>query len=102
MIDKFKKINKGLIRKFGKEGPFKIITRLTEECGELAAQVNHFEGSGIKKEKHGLPKKEHLAKEVQDVIRCALQIADYYQIDKELMESIEKSYQSLKEEKLID
>ena len=72
--------------------------RLLEEAGELAEQVNHFEGSGVKHEKHGEPDKAKLAKAVQDVMRCALQIVTYYSIEKELEASIEKAYQRVKEE----
>lgn len=77
------------------------MTRLLEESGELAEQVNHFEGRGDKRDKHGEPDKSKLAKEVQDVMRCALQTAMYYGIEKELEESIEKAYQRVKEEGLI-
>lgn len=96
------KINQGLGRRFpNSNDPFQIMTRLTEECGELAAQVNHFENLGVKREKHGVPDREKLAKEVQDVIRCALQIATHYGIEEELDNSIEHSYQSLLAEGLI-
>jgi NTP pyrophosphatase (non-canonical NTP hydrolase) len=101
MIDKIKLINQGLTKRFGKNDPFRIITRLAEECGELAAQVNHFEGSGIKRQKHGEPDKDKMAKEVQDVIRCALQIAEHYQIEAELEKSVDNSIESMKKEKLI-
>ncbi len=75
------------------DSPFEIATRLLEEAGELAAQINHFEDSGVKRAKHGEPDRLALAKEVQDVIRCALQVADYYDLDAELAASVEKSYQ---------
>lgn len=73
--------------------PFQIITRLAEETGELASAVNHFEAVGIKREKRGEPDPKELAKEVQDVMRCALQIARYYKIEKELVASIEEHYE---------
>jgi hypothetical protein len=41
-------------------------------------EVNHFGGIGRKKEKHGAPSRESLAQEVQDVLRCALQVASHY------------------------
>jgi NTP pyrophosphatase (non-canonical NTP hydrolase) len=81
---------------------FRMMTRLAEECGELAAQVNHFENIGIKRQKHGEPDRYKLAKEVQDVIRCALQIAAYYHIEAELEKTIETSYQKMKTEGLIE
>ena len=103
MLNKLLPITKGLNRRFpdGNE-PFQIATRLLEECGELAKEVNHFEGTGGKREKYGEPDKAHLAKEVHDVMRVALQIALYYQIEEELEASIEKSYQRMKEEGLIE
>jgi NTP pyrophosphatase (non-canonical NTP hydrolase) len=69
--------------------PFKIITRLCEEAGELAQMVNHFEGSGIKRQKMGEPSREHLTKEVLDVLRAALSIARYYGIEQELYGQID-------------
>ncbi len=102
MLDKLIPITKGLNRRF-KDGnePFQIATRLLEECGELAKEINHFEGKGIKKEKYGQPDKAHLAKEVQDVIRSALQVALYYHIEAELQTSIEMAYEKMTTEGLI-
>jgi ketosteroid isomerase-like protein/NTP pyrophosphatase (non-canonical NTP hydrolase) len=81
--------------------PFQIITRLLEEAGELAQQVNHFEGTGVKREKYGEPDKAKLAKEVMDVMRCALQIAQHYAIHNELAALIERAYERLTAEGLI-
>lgn len=101
-MERIKKINEGLRKRFPHgENPFQIVTRLAEECGELAAQVNHFEGSGIKRQKHGEPDRHKLAKEVQDVLRCALQIAAYYGIEAELEATIHNSYEKMKAEGLI-
>lgn len=75
--------------------PFQIMTRLLEECGELAQQVNHFEGQGVKNQKHGNPNRARLAKEVQDVLRCTLQIVHYYHIEADLARSIDASYQKV-------
>ena len=75
--------------------PFRIIARLCEEAGELASAVNHFEDTGIKRQKHGEPDKAALAKEVQDVIRAALSIVRYYRIEQELKDSIDYTYRRL-------
>jgi len=64
--------------------------------------VNHFEGTGIKQLKLGQPDRGKLAKEVQDVIRCALQVAQYYGIRSELEASIARSHEALKSGGLID
>ncbi len=94
-FDKLFFIVDNLNQRFGKDNPFQIITRLAEETGELAEQVNHFENVGVKREKHGEPDKEKLAKEVQDVIRCALQLAVHYDIKEEVLESIDKSFSKI-------
>ena len=94
-------ICRGLNRRFAAgNAPFQTMTRLLEECGELAEQVNHFEGKGVKREKHGEPDKAKLAKEVQDVLRGALQVAMYCGIEEQVKASIEKTYQRVKEEGL--
>jgi NTP pyrophosphatase (non-canonical NTP hydrolase) len=102
-VQQINPITKGLNRRFSDgNNPFQIATRLLEECGELAKEINHFEGCGEKREKYGESDKAHLAKEVQDVIRTALQIALHYQIEDELKNSIEQSYQRMREEGLIE
>lgn len=96
MLNKIFQISRGLTKKYPQGNTaFQIITRLVEECGELAKEVNHFENSGIKRKKYGLPKKQKMAKEVQDVLRSALQIVQYYDIEKELEKSIKDAYKKL-------
>lgn len=53
-FDAMLRIVDGLNRKFPAGNvPFQTIARLCEEAGELAEEVNHFEGSGVKVEKYG-------------------------------------------------
>jgi NTP pyrophosphatase (non-canonical NTP hydrolase) len=76
-----------------------MVTRLAEECGELAEQVSHFEDTGIKRQKLGEPDRGKLAKEVQDVISCVLQLTQHYGVRPELEESIVRSFQALQSPK---
>ena len=93
LLEKIDAINAELHRVFGADDtPFPMVVRLLEEAGELAAQINHFEDAGVKRVKHGEPDRMRLAKEVQDVIRCALQIAAYYDLRAELHASVDRSY----------
>lgn len=102
-MEKLYKISHGLMKRFPSgNDPFQMVTRLAEECGELAAEVNHFEGGGVKRQKIGEPDTIRLAKEVQDVIRCALTLAVHYGVEEDLAHSIEQSYQKLKTEGFID
>ncbi len=79
--------------------PYQIMTRLLEEAGELAQQVNHFENSGVKRAKHGEPDPAHMAKEIKDLIRNALQIAIYYGIETEVEVTFTQSYLAIALEK---
>lgn len=78
LLEKLLRINSAYDSHYQDVEPFRIATRLAEECGELAAEINHFENVGSKREKHGEPNRAALAGEMIDVIRCALQVANYY------------------------
>jgi NTP pyrophosphatase (non-canonical NTP hydrolase) len=80
---------------------FRMMTRLLEECGELAQQVNHFEGSGVKREKYGEPDRAKLAQEIRDVLTCVARIIEHYQVEEEVAASIEWVYQRLTSEGFI-
>ncbi len=96
-LDKIYRISELLTKRFGESSPFMIMTRLTEEMGEVAEQVNHLESVGIKNKKLGEPSKENLAKEAQDVIRVILQLVEKYEIKEEFEKSIDESLQKLEE-----
>jgi NTP pyrophosphatase (non-canonical NTP hydrolase) len=103
MIDKLYKIAEGLNTRFPRgNDPFAIVTRLAEECGEVAAEVNHFEGQGVKAEKAGPPDRRKLAKEIQDVMRAALHLALYYDLQIELEESVDESYRRIIDAGLVE
>ena len=103
MIEKLYKIAEGLNNRFQDgDDPFYIVTRLAEECGEVASQVNHFERKGVKAQKLGAPDRAAFAKELQDVMRAVLQLAIHYELQSELTASVEKSYREIVIEGLID
>ncbi len=102
MIHKLYKIVEGLNARFpAGDDPFMIITRLAEECGEVAAQVNHFERQGVKAAKLGAPDRAGFAKELQDVIRATLHLALHYGLEDELAESVDAYYQRVVQEELV-
>jgi len=103
MLDKLFAICRGFNRRFTDGyNPYQMMTRLLEESGELAKEVSHFEGSGVKIEKYGLPDKNHLAKEILQTIGCALHAGIYYDIEDELKAEIESSYQRMLDEGWIE
>ena len=82
--------------------PFQMATRLLEECGEVASEINLWEDTGIKRKKHGEPKKENLANELRQAMVALAQIAIYYNVEKEIQERIESSLSTMRTEGLID
>jgi NTP pyrophosphatase (non-canonical NTP hydrolase) len=95
-MERLYRIVDGLNARFpGGDEPFRIVTRLCEEAGELASVVNHFEGTGVKRTKHGSPDLSMLATEIQDVLRVALAVARHYGVEDHLRDSIDESYRQL-------
>ena len=80
----------------------KMVTRLAEECGELASEVSHWENSGVKRQKRGEPSKESLAAEIKNVLTCAVSLAICYGVESDLELSIEQSISRLKEQGHVD
>jgi NTP pyrophosphatase (non-canonical NTP hydrolase) len=102
MFDKLPAVGQGLTCKFprGNE-PFQIMTRLLEECGELAQEVNRWEGSGIKREKYGEPDRVPLAEEASHVLRSVMQLVQYYGLEDEVAAALAGTYERLKHDGFI-
>ena len=81
--------------------PYQIVARILEECGEVASAVNHFEGSGIKALKHGMPSKQHLADEMKQAVNALVQLAMFYHVEDELEISMDNSLKKMHDEGLI-
>ena len=96
-------INRGFARKFpnGIE-PYQIMTRLLEEAGELAQQVNHFENSGVKRDKHGEPDRAKLAQEAKGVLLTLFQVVAYYELEPELRASLEYTQHNLRRDGFLE
>lgn len=77
-----------------------MATRLLEEYGEVASEVNHFEDSGVKRLKHGEPSKAALAYEIKQAMVALMEIVVYYSVEEELEKSIEDSLKRMQSEKL--
>lgn len=102
-MDRFYKMVEASNKRFPKGvDPFQMATRLMEECGEVAAEINHWEKSGLKQQKHGEPKKENLANELRQAMVELFKIAVYYSIEAELEDSINQSLQRSQNEGLIE
>ncbi len=75
MVERMIILAKGMNKRFPKGNvPYEITTRILEECGEVASEVNHFESSGTKNQRHGEPSKEKLASEIKDAMNALMQL----------------------------
>lgn len=81
--------------------PYQIATRLLEECGEVAKEVNRQEGSGTKVQRHGLGSKRDLAGEIRDALNALSQLCLYYGAHPELDRAIGESLEALRGEGYI-
>ena len=81
---------------------FQITTRILEECGEVAKEVNRFEKSGTKVLRHGNGTKEDLAGEIKDAMNALMQLAIYYDAVEQVQESINNAIEQLKNEGYIE
>jgi len=101
-MNKLYELAKGYTNRFPDGNtPYQIVTRILEECGEVASEVNHFENSGIKTLKHGEPSKQHLADEIKQAVNALIQLAMYYKVEDELKISIDRSIDKMKSEGLL-
>ena len=101
-MEKLYKLAKGYTNRFpAGNDPYQIATRILEECGEVASEVNHFEKSGIKALKHGEPSKQHMADEIKQAVNALVQLAVYYNVEDELEASIDRSLEKMKKEGLL-
>lgn len=73
-------------------GPNVLLAELTQAAGTLAATVNHFNGTGIKRKKHGPPNPARLSGAVGAVLTQVTEIADYYGLRDDLRASMETHY----------
>ena len=102
IMERFYKMVEASNKRFPKGvEPYQMATRLLEECGEIAAEINLWEDSGLKRQKHGEPKKENIANELRQAMVELFKIAKYYHVEKELEDSIHNSLQRSKDEGLI-
>ncbi len=96
MIEKLYKIAEGLNNRFQDgDDPFYLVTRLAEECAEVASQVNLFERKGVKTQKLGAPDRAAFAKALQDVMRAVFQLAIHDELQPELAASVDRSYREI-------
>lgn len=103
MLNELKTLAEGMNKRFPEGNQaYQITTRLLEECGEVAKEVNRFENSGTKTLRHGKGSKEDLASEIKDAMNALMQLALFYDAVDEVEEMIQKSIAQLRGEGYID
>ena len=98
-MEKLKQLATGMNHRFPEgDDAFQITTRLLEECGEVAKEVNRLEKSGTKVQRHGNGTKEDLASEIKDAMNALMQLAIHYDAMEQVEISIDKSIEQLTRE----
>ena len=98
-MEKLKQLATGMNHRFPEgDDAFQITTRLLEECGEVAKEVNRLEKSGTKVQRHGNGTKEDLASEIKDAMNVLMQLAIHYDAVEQVEISIDKSIEQLTQE----
>ena len=101
-MEKLYQLAKGYTNRFPDGNtPYQIAARILEECGEVASEINHFENSEIKMQKHGEPSKQHMADEIKQAVNALIQLAVYYNVEEELEASIDRSLKKMQDEGLL-
>lgn len=101
-MKQLKKLAEGMNNRFPEGNQsYQIVTRILEECGEVAKEVNRLENSGTKVLRHGDGTKNALAAEIKDSMNALMQLALYYDAFEAVNESIEQSIQQLQQEGYI-
>lgn len=102
-MENLKKLAEGMNHRFPEGNEvFQITTRILEECGEVAQEVNRLEKSGTKVLRRGDGTKEDLAGEIKDAMNALMQLAIYYDAVELVQEAITKSIEQLKSEGYIE
>ena len=87
--DQLYEISRHYAEKFPEgDTPLGYLSRLTEELGEIAVEVQRLEGAPAKVAKHGPGRLPDLASEVEDLIHTALGLIQHYRAEAELDEVV--------------
>ena len=84
------------------DNPFKILSRLLEESGEVAWEINHYERNGICLEKLNSERKSELVAETYQVMIAICQLIQYFNLEDDFKNRIEEVFQEYIDKKYID
>lgn len=77
--------------------PLHILARMTEELGEVAAEVAHLERHGAKVHKRGEPDVAHLAAEIEDLLHNVFALVRHYRAEDAVDASVARTLTRLRE-----
>lgn len=72
--------------------PLGYLTRMTEELGEIAVEVQRLEGSPVKVAKHGPGSVADLASEIEDLLHTAVGLLRCYSAEDAFESVLEREY----------
>lgn len=102
-MDKLYRMVQGYCKRYPSSiEPYQLVTRLLEQCGKVAGEVNSIEANGINRQKRGEASEETLADEIKHALVALMQITVYYCVEDELEESMAVTLDRMRKEDLIE
>lgn len=81
--------------------PFKIVSRLLEESGEVSWELNHYERKNICIEQNCKENKENLVAETYQVMIALNQLLQYFDLSDEFVSRVEYVYKEYQDKGYI-
>lgn len=82
--------------------PFKIMSRLLEECGEVSWELNHYERMNISVERNCKNNKENIVAEAYQVVMVLSQLLQYFDLSDDFINRIEMVYKEYQDKGYIN
>ena len=78
------------------------IVRIGVEGGELANAINHAEGMGVKRDKHGDDAQRHVLEQAKSLAQIVAWTVRYFNVERALGEQVAASYRDYREKGYIE
>lgn len=82
--------------------PFKIMSRLLEECGEVSWELNHYERANVSVERNCKDNKENIVNEAFQVVMVLNQLLQYFDLSEDFVNKIEMVYKEFQDKGYIN
>jgi len=101
-LEKILKVAEAQTKRFPNgNDPFKIVSRLLEESGEVAWELNHYDRKGISLECKNKDGKREIMCEMYQVMISLCHLLQYYDLQNDFRDRIDEVYKEYMEKNLL-